>query len=349
VVAQGADEFLHRAKPAAHRPSAPFPQIPSRPARAVVLPEGVEGFLEHPCPDGFQVILEQIAELGGLPGGEVARAFQKAEARFPEDGFVASCGKFLGFLAADFIDRFEQLLGDVEAVEDVERGGQHGGDDVEVGLPHVGADHFDLCATLRSQGLEKAGERCGVAVFDDAEETAAAAVDLIDEGHVSVAFAVGDLIDPDGRDALQIPVFQAETDDPFHGAADVVPACLEAFGGFFPAQAPGPGGEEMAVGVAAGMLALRPRDGLDLDAALRAIHPAHGVGEKDGDVPDGDELELARGGHPVVAGAAFPAAGADGAGVGPGDERGDDAGLAAADDRFDRLVNEALERVDFVE
>ena len=71
------------------------------------------------------------------------------------------------------------------------------------------------------------------------------------------------------------------------------------------------------------MLALRPWHGLDFDAAGGAIHAAHGVGERDRDVPDRDELEFARAGHAVVSGARLPAAGADGLAVGPWDDLGD--------------------------
>ncbi len=283
-----------------------------------------------------------------MPDGEVAGTFQETKARFPKDGFVAFGGELFYFLAADFIDGFVELLDDVEAVEDVERGGQHGGDDVEIGLPHVGADDLDLRATFRTQGCEKTGERCGVAIFDDTEEATAAAVDLIDEGHIFVAFAVSDLIDPDGGDALQLPVPEAEIDDPFHRAADVVPAGVETGGGFLPAQAPSPGGEEMAVGVAAGMLALRPWDALHFDSASRAIHAAHTVGEGDGDVPDRNELKFA-GEHAVVTGPTYPAAGADGAGVGSGYDLGDEARLVSGSAHFHGMVNEALESVDFVE
>jgi len=59
-----------------------------------------------------------------------------------------------------------------------------------------------------------------------------------------VPFAVGDLIDSDGGDGVQIAVFEAEIDDPFHGTADGVPGGVEAGGGFLPAQSPGPRGEE---------------------------------------------------------------------------------------------------------
>ena len=82
--------------------------------------------------------------------------------------------------------------------EHVESGGQHGGDDVQIGFPDIGTDDFDFRAALGSEGLEETGKRAGVAVPDDAEEAFAAAVNLIDQRYVFVPFAVGDLIDPDG-------------------------------------------------------------------------------------------------------------------------------------------------------
>ena len=105
----------------------------------------------------------------------------------------------------------------------------------------------------------------------------------------------------------------------------------------------------MTIDVATGVLALRPRHGFDLDAAGGAIHPAHGVGERDGDVPDRDELELAGLGHAVVSGTRLAATGASGAAVGPRDDLGDDARLVALSSQSDGMVNEALEAVDFVE
>ena len=105
----------------------------------------------------------------------------------------------------------------------------------------------------------------------------------------------------------------------------------------------------MTEDVTAGMLALCPWDGLHLDAASGAFHPAHGIGEGDRDVPNRDKLELAGGWHVVVPRAAFLAAGADRPGVRSGNNGGDDACLISLSNHFDRLVNEALEAVDFVE
>ena len=240
MVAQRADEFLHGGEFAAHGAGAPFLEEPTRPARTFVLPEGVEGFLEREGPDGFQIVFEQVAQFGGLPDGEIGPALEETIPGVLENGFVAVGGELFGFLPPDFIDGLAEFLGDVETVEHVERGGQHGGDDVEIGFPHVGTDDLDSGAALGSEGLEEAGEGLGVAIPDDAEEALAAAVDLIDQRHVFVPFAVGDLIDSDGGDVLQIAVFEAEIDDPFHRTADGVPCGVEAGGGFLPAQAPGP-------------------------------------------------------------------------------------------------------------
>ena len=123
----------------------------------------------------------------------------------------------------------------------------------------------------------------------------------------------------------------------------------EAGGGFLPAHSPGPRREEMTEDIAAGVLALRPRDGLDLDAASGTIDPPHGVGERDGDVPDGDELELPGQGYAVVSGAMLAASGASRFAVGPGDDFGDDAHRIPRATQADGVINEALDAADFVE
>ena len=204
------------------------------------MPEGVEGFLERQGTHGFQVVFEQVPQLGGLPDGEVARAFQEAIPGILENGLVALGCELFDFLSPYLVDCFTEFLGNMKVVEHVERIVQHGGDAVEIGLPHVGADDLDFGTTLRAEGLEVAGERLGIPIPDDAEKPLAAAVDLIDESHVFVALAVRYLVDADGGDTIKITVFEAVIDDPFHRPADGVPFGMEAGGGFLPAQAPGP-------------------------------------------------------------------------------------------------------------
>lgn len=118
--------------------------------------------------------------MGGLPDGEVGAALEETITGVLEDGFVAVGGELSGFLAPDFIDGFAEFFGDVEAVEHVEGGGQLGGDDVEIGFPHVGADNFDFRAARGPEGFEKTGKGLSVAVADDAEKAFAPAVYLID-------------------------------------------------------------------------------------------------------------------------------------------------------------------------
>jgi len=240
VIAQRADELLHGSEFAPHGAGAPLLEEPTRPARTFVLPEGVEGFLECKGTHGLEIVFEQVAQFGGLPDGQVRPALEETIAGVSQHGLVAFGGELCGFLSPHLIDGLTEFFGDMEAVEHVERGGQHGGDDVQIGFPHVGADDLDSRAALRSEGLEEACEGLGVAVPDDAEKTLAPAVDLVNEGHVAVALAVGDFIDSDGGDVLQIAVFQAEIDDPFHRTADGVPVGPEAGGGFLPAHSPGP-------------------------------------------------------------------------------------------------------------
>ena len=72
------------------------------------------------------------------------------------------------------------------------------------------------------------------------------------------------------------------------------------------------------------------------------------VGQHDGDVVDGNELEGSGLGHVVISGARFVAPGASGLAVGSWPDFGDNAnGLAFCDAR-DGMVNEALEWMDFV-
>lgn len=119
-------------------------------------------------------------------------------------------------------------------------------------------------------------------------------VDLVGEGEVLQVEDVGALVDAEGGDAIPAPVPEAVGDDPLHGASDVVSGSAEVDGGLLPADEPGPGGEEMAVGVAAGALALGPRDVLDFDAAAGGVAVGHAVGEKDGNVEEWSEIEEPR-------------------------------------------------------
>ena len=61
VVTQRSEGFLHGGEFAPHGAGEPFPEEPTRPTRTVVLPEGVEGFLDREGADGFEIIFKQVA------------------------------------------------------------------------------------------------------------------------------------------------------------------------------------------------------------------------------------------------------------------------------------------------
>ena len=96
----------------------------------------------------------------------------------------------------------------------------------------------------------------------------------------------------------------------------------EGVGDLLPGEALGPTGEEPGAGVGEAVLAGGPGDGLDLDAAARAVDAAHGVAEDDGDLPERHEVEAAWRQN-VVAGRGAPALRAPG----PGPDAGPDADL----------------------
>jgi len=349
VSPEGFDEFLHGFESASHGARAPSLEEPAGPVGAFVLPEGIKGFLEQIGPDRLEIVLEEVLEFGVLSGGEIGGSLEEAIAGVVQDGIVAALLELFGLGAPDFIDGFIEFFGDMETIKNVECGRQHPGDDVEVGFPHIGTNDLDLGAALGSEVLEEAGEGVGLAILDDAEQTLASTVDLIDQCHVFVPQAVGDLIDSHGGDPVQNPVFQTVIDDPLDGAVDGVPGGVEAGGGFLPTQALGPAGEEVAECIAGGVLALCPGDGLDFDSAAGAIDAAHGVGQGDWDVVDGDEFEGSGLGHAIISGAGFVAPGAPRLAVGSGPDFGDDAQAASLFEQCDGMVNEALEGMDFVE
>ncbi len=144
-------------------------------------------------------------------------------------------------------------------------------------------------------------------------------------------------------------MFEAVGDDPLHTAAHGVPLHAEAFGGFFPTQAFRPGGQEVPEHIALAVLAVGPRHTLDLDPALRAIHPAHSVGQGHRDIQDRYERELPRLGHVVIAGAGLAATRAYRSAAAPRPHLGDDARITGASDHLDFRVNETLDLMDLVQ
>ena len=147
-------------------------------------------------------------------------------------------------------------------------------------------------------------------------------VDLVDEGQVALPAAAGEFVDADGLDVGEVAVGESPVDGGPDGAIDGVPGGGEGVGDLLPGEVLGPTGEEPGAGVGEAVVAGGPGDGLDLDAAARAVDAAHGVAEDDGDLPERHEVEAAWRQN-VVAGRGAPALRAPG----PGPDAGPDADL----------------------
>ena len=122
--------------------------------RAPIIPEPMELFLEQICLDGTQVHLQQFPQFQPLFLREIRFAFQKTPVAFRQDRVLFFLFQSPCFVGPDLVDGFAEFLHDVEAVENVQRLRQFGGDHLQIWLPHVAANEFDPIGKLCIQRFE---------------------------------------------------------------------------------------------------------------------------------------------------------------------------------------------------
>ena len=154
---------------------------------------------------------------------------------------------------------------------------------------------------------------------------------------------VGDLVDPEGLDGAQDPVFEPPAHDPRDRAVDVVPGGVKRPGDLKPRELPRPGREKLHVGHRQMMLAAGPRQEFGHDPAPWTVHAPPGIAEEHRKAPEGDKLkgplrEL------VIARPALPAARAIGLGALTGDHLDLD-GVRAGLGKAGLAIHEALEMI----
>ena len=121
MAAQHAGDLLHRLDARAHDLDAPLVEERPGPIDGAVVPEVVEPFPQQHGPDGPQVVVDELAQAGALLARLILPALQEQPARLREERLSPALAERADFGAADLIDRVAQVLGDMEAVEDVER------------------------------------------------------------------------------------------------------------------------------------------------------------------------------------------------------------------------------------
>ncbi len=127
------------------------------------------------------------------------------------------------FSGADLVESLVHFRHDVETVEDVERLGALLADDLQIGLPHVGADEDDLRGHFVADDGEESLKGFDRSFPSDPEQARDAEIDLINQRQVLVAFGVLDFIDADGIDLAEHPMFQPKGDDVFDGVENLFP------------------------------------------------------------------------------------------------------------------------------
>ena len=96
-------------------------------------------------------------------------------------------------------------------------------DQLQIGLPHVGADEYDLGDYVLAHRGEESLEGFDGSLFAYPEKAGNAQIDLVDQGEVFVTFGVLDFVDSNGVNLAEHPVLQAPGDQVLHRVEDLVP------------------------------------------------------------------------------------------------------------------------------
>jgi len=158
-----------------------------------------------------------------------------------------------------------------------------------------------------------------------------------------VATAVSDLVDPEGLDGAQDPVFQSPLNDPLDRAIDLIPRGVKRPGDLQPREFTGPSREKLHVGRRQMMLTLGPGQDLGDNAACGAIHPSAGIAEEYRKAPKRNKLKAPLR-ELVITRAALPTARAIGLRA-PARNHLDLNGVRARLGPLDLAVHEALETI----
>ena len=121
-------------------------------------------------------------------------------------GWRPRCQSERTFGAADLVDRLAQVLGDMEAVQDVKRVPRFLGGDLQIRFPHVAADERQGRGALLPEPAEELEQRLGASVLADPQQALARRVDLIDEREEMTAVLPMDLVDADRANPGEIHV-----------------------------------------------------------------------------------------------------------------------------------------------
>jgi len=85
----------------------------------------------------------------------IVRPFQEQPARLGQERLSSLLSEGVDFGPAHLVNRIAHVLGDMKAVQDVERVPRLLGDDLQIRLPHVAADERERRGALGTEPAEK--------------------------------------------------------------------------------------------------------------------------------------------------------------------------------------------------
>jgi len=205
--------------------------------------------------------------------------------------------------AAHLIHRLIQMARDMESIQHVQSLTGLGGDDFQVGLPHVAAHKTQPFDNLRPQCLQASPQRGLRAPSSHPQQAPARPVDLVDDGQEVVGLQAAspmNLVHSDRLDPAQFPVCQAPLDKPFHRPIHRLPTGLEGSRRFPPTQTSRPARQKPQHGAGHRTLPIAPRNVFDYYPVLGTLHPPWRIAKVGGDAPQWHE-EPAPLGQAVIA------------------------------------------------
>ena len=130
MMPQHAHNFLHRLDPGPHHLDTPFVQERPGPIDRAVVPRRLEALAKQHGTHGSQIVLDEFVQPGPLLARLIRRPLQEEPARFGQEWLSSLLAKGMDFSPAHLVNRIAHVLGDMKAVQDVERVPRLLGDDL---------------------------------------------------------------------------------------------------------------------------------------------------------------------------------------------------------------------------
>jgi hypothetical protein len=202
------------------------------------------------------------------------------------DQFFVLSAFFPDFVSADLVNGLIEMSDNMKLVEDHRGIGCVLSYDLDIRVPHIATDAFEILDPLRAKRGKEAGEG-GLCPFFTAPYELAG-LQIIDIGQIHLTFFPGNFVDPNMGKIREIPMCQTILDHVINSRSHSPPRAIKELGHMFPGQEPGPGSQEMGKSRSEPALASAPGKVLNLDATLLTSHPAWTIAKPYRDAPKGN-------------------------------------------------------------